>query len=106
MAAPPHRGGEGYGYVDDETPELAIAVLPDHRGRGLGRRLLRELLDAAGGRFGAVSLSVRAENPAWRLYERTGFRVAVEREPGESTPRESVTMRFELRGLTRGSGAG
>ncbi len=97
---------KGYGYVDDETPELAIAVLPDHRGRGLGRRLLRELLDAAGGRFGAVSLSVRAENPAWRLYERTGFRVAVEREPGESTPRESVTMRFELRGLTRGSGAG
>jgi hypothetical protein len=40
------------------------------------------------------------------LYERTGFRVAVERERGESTLRESVTMKFELRGLTKGSGAG
>jgi hypothetical protein len=67
---------------------------------------LHEHLDVAGGRFGAVSLSVRAENPAWRLYERTGFRVALERETGESTAGESVTMKFELRGLTRGSGAG
>jgi ribosomal protein S18 acetylase RimI-like enzyme len=97
---------KGYGYVDDETPELAIAVLPDHRGRGLGGRLLRELLDAAAGRFGAVSLSARAENPALRFYERTGFRVAVERETGEFTAGESVTMKFELRGFTRGSGAG
>jgi ribosomal protein S18 acetylase RimI-like enzyme len=97
---------KGYAYVDDETPELAIAVAPDHRGRGLGGRLLRELLDAAAGRFGAVSLSVRAENPALRLYERTGFRLAVERETGESTAGESVTMTLELRGLTTRSGAG
>jgi hypothetical protein len=40
------------------------------------------------------------------LYERTGFRVAVEREAGESAAGESVTMKFELRDLTRGSGAG
>src|SRR6476469_6428583 len=66
----------GYGSVDDETPDLAIAVLPDPRGRGLGGRLLRELLDAAGGRSVAVSLSVRAENPALGVFERTGFRVA------------------------------
>jgi ribosomal protein S18 acetylase RimI-like enzyme len=97
---------KGYGYVDDETPELAIAVLPDHRGRGLGRRLLRELLDAAAGRFGAVSLSVRAENPALRLYKRTGFRVAMESETREFTAGGSVTMKIELRGLTTGSGAG
>jgi ribosomal protein S18 acetylase RimI-like enzyme len=97
---------QGYGYVDDETPELAIAVLPDHRSRGLGGRLLRELLAAARGRFGAVSLSVRAENPALRLYERNGFRVAAERESGESTAGVSLTMKFDLRGLTRGSGAG
>jgi len=64
----------GYGYVDDDTPELAIAVLPAHRATGLGEQLLRELLDAARGTFGALSLSVRAENPARRLYERIGFR--------------------------------
>jgi len=97
---------KGYGYVDDDTPELAIAVLPGHRGRGLGGRMLGELLEAATGSFAAVSLSVQADNPAYRLYERTGFRVAVESESGEPTAGGSVTMKFELRGLTTGSGAG
>jgi ribosomal protein S18 acetylase RimI-like enzyme len=64
----------GYGYVDDETPELAIAVGPGLRGQGLGARLLDGLLAAARPRFPGVCLSVRADNPARRLYERTGFR--------------------------------
>ena len=83
---------KGYGYVDDETPELAIAVLPGHRGRGLGERLLRELLDAARVDFGAVSLSVRADNPARRLYERTGFRPV----PAGNAGSLSVTMKIPL----------
>lgn len=33
----------GEGYVDDETPELAIAVVDDFRGRGIGRRLMDEI---------------------------------------------------------------
>lgn len=55
---------KGYGYVDDATPELAIAVRAAHRGRGVGGRMLAQLLESAGGTFGAVSLSVRADNPA------------------------------------------
>jgi len=97
---------KGYGYVDDDTPELAIAVLSGHRGRGLGGRMLGELLDAASSLFAVVSLSVQADNPALRLYERTGFRVAVKSETGEPTAGGSVTMKFELGGLTTGSGAG
>jgi ribosomal protein S18 acetylase RimI-like enzyme len=84
---------KGYGYVDDDTPELAIAVLPGHRGRGLGEQMLRELLEAARGTFDAVSLSVRADNPARRLYERTGFRVVPGSDASESG---SVTMRLLL----------
>jgi len=84
--------GKGFGYVDDRTPELAIAVLPGHRGRGLGERLLREVLDAARGTFDAVSLSVRADNPARRLYERAGFRPV----PAADAGSRSVTMRIPL----------
>jgi len=65
----------GYGYVDAETPELSMAVLPQHRGQGVGTRMLAYLLRAADERHGAVSLSVSAGNPAMRLYRRHGFAV-------------------------------
>jgi ribosomal protein S18 acetylase RimI-like enzyme len=48
-------------------------VAPGYRGQGLGTRLLAELLAAPAAR-GPVSLSVSADNPARRLYERFGFR--------------------------------
>ncbi|WP_437571176.1 N-acetyltransferase family protein [Sorangium sp. So ce542] len=63
----------GYGHVDDETPELSIALLPQHRGRGLGTRLLTSLLEEARNRYPAISLSVSPDNPALRLYRRLGF---------------------------------
>ena len=65
----------GYGFVDDATPELSVAVVPDCRGQGIGTRLLSTLLDAAAERYDAVSLSVQADNPALRLYQRLGFEV-------------------------------
>src|ERR687897_597061 len=93
---------KGYGYVDDATPELAIAVSPGHRGRGLGGRMLRELLDAARASFDAVSLSVRADNPAVRLYERAGFRTVgddTDTDAGAVAVAEpaSLTMTIALR---------
>ena len=64
----------GYGFVDDQTPEVALAVVPDHRGRGLGGALLRELREAARSQgYSALSLSVEKGNPALGLYERNGF---------------------------------
>jgi ribosomal protein S18 acetylase RimI-like enzyme len=68
----------GYGYVDRSTPELAIAVRPASRGRGIGTCLLDTLLDRASQRHRAVSLSVSRESPAIALYQRLGFRVIAE----------------------------
>ncbi|MDQ1300699.1 MAG: hypothetical protein QG637_619 [Chloroflexota bacterium] len=65
----------GYGFVDAATPELSMAVVPSWRGQGIGSRLLAALLDAASERYAAVSLSVQANNPAFRLYQRFGFEV-------------------------------
>jgi ribosomal protein S18 acetylase RimI-like enzyme len=65
---------KGYGYIDDETPELGIAVFPEYRGQGIGTQLLAHLLKSSCGRS-SISLSVSINNPAVRLYERFGFEV-------------------------------
>jgi ribosomal protein S18 acetylase RimI-like enzyme len=64
---------KGFGYVSDEIPELAMAVLPDFRGQGIGTHLLMQVLEMAKDHFPAVSLNVRADNSVVRLYERAGF---------------------------------
>ncbi len=75
----------GYGFVDADVPELAMAVLRPWRGRGVGRALLREITRTAA-RHGIrrVSLSVQNDNPAARLYVNDGFRT-VSRRDGAST---------------------
>ena len=60
----------GYGFVNERTPELSIAVLPAHRGKGIGSRLMQGLLDDAH----SISLSCDPANPAWELYIRFGFK--------------------------------
>ncbi|MFJ2083989.1 GNAT family N-acetyltransferase [Micromonospora chokoriensis] len=65
----------GYGYVSDDVPELTIGVVESWRGRGVGRVLLRAVLDAARARgIRRVSLSVERANFAARLYAAEGFR--------------------------------
>jgi ribosomal-protein-alanine N-acetyltransferase len=64
----------GYGFVDEQTPELSIAVVPSRRGKGYGEELLAALLKLAKkDGFEQISLSVEPDNPALRLYERHGF---------------------------------
>ncbi|HEX6839809.1 MAG TPA: GNAT family N-acetyltransferase [Polyangia bacterium] len=63
-----------YGFVDESTPVLAIAVDESQRNRGIGAALLAALAAAAraaGAR--ALSLSVGTSNPALHLYGRVGF---------------------------------
>jgi ribosomal protein S18 acetylase RimI-like enzyme len=64
----------GYGFVAADVPELSIAVVASRRREGIGRRLLTDLIDAGVDQgYPALSLSVREENPARRLYESVGF---------------------------------
>jgi len=64
----------GHGFVGEEIPELAIAVIAPRRHEGIGRRLLVGLIEASTAHgYPAVSLSVAEHNPARRLYESTGF---------------------------------
>ena len=69
----------GHGFVAEDVPELAIAVIASRRCEGIGRRLLADLIDASDGQaYRALSLSVAEANPARRLYESMAF-VPVER---------------------------
>lgn len=72
----------GFGFVAADIPELSIGVVASRRGRGVGTALLRALLDRADDEgLEGVSLSVEADNPARRLYERSGFVLTVADPP-------------------------
>jgi ribosomal protein S18 acetylase RimI-like enzyme len=68
------RNGQGLGYVDDATPQLGIALFPEHQHRGIGEPLMQAALAAArAAGYRQVSLTVHPQNPAIRLYQRCGF---------------------------------
>lgn len=97
---------EPIGALITEATEAAVhlvdvALLPTHRGCGLGTLLLHRVIEEAGPR--PVRLHVAAYNPAYRLYERLGFRDtghegahrAMERPP-ESAPVAPVSSPYPL----------
>ena len=69
---------KGFGYVDDKTAELGMAVVSEYRGKGIGTSLLDRLIASVNGVFESVSLSVAVGNSALRLYEKFGFEVVAQ----------------------------
>jgi GNAT superfamily N-acetyltransferase len=84
------RDEPGFGFVDEQTPEVAIAVVPSRRGRGIGSELLDSLVELAKeqGHRG-LSLSAADESPAMHVFAKQGFE-KVEQTDG------SWTMRLNL----------
>jgi ribosomal protein S18 acetylase RimI-like enzyme len=73
----------GYGFVDEQTPELTIAIVPSRRRHGVGQELLDGLLERARAEgHASISLSVEADSPAVAFYERNGFEAVRESEGG------------------------
>lgn len=66
----------GFGFIDDETPELSLSIFPEYRNSGFGTKLLQLAIKEAKEReIQALSLSVEFENKvAVALYEKLGFR--------------------------------
>jgi len=66
----------GYGHTDDKTPELAISVLPEYRGHGIGTQLMTELFRLLRARgYNRTSLAVQKKNAAARFYLRLGYEI-------------------------------
>jgi ribosomal protein S18 acetylase RimI-like enzyme len=86
------QDARGYGFVSSTVPEITIGVSPPARGHGVGTSLLTALIEhARRAGFSALSLSVEADNPAARLYERLGFERVGRVE-------DAWTLRLELDG--------
>lgn len=81
-------------FVTDEAELGDLAVLPEERGRGIGRWLLDRAMEEAAGRGARqLYLEVRESNEAARrMYERAGFSVAGIRPGYYSEPREDAIL--------------
>lgn len=64
-------------YLDrrhDELRIIDIALLKAHQRKGMGGRMLRDILDEAKASGKPVRIHVEHNNPALKLYQRLGFR--------------------------------
>ena len=78
-----------------DVPELSIAVVPERRGRHIGRDLLTVLAATAKvDGYRHLMLSVDPDNVrAVRLYERAGFALVETSDPARGT---SLIMQLDL----------
>ena len=65
--------------TDEKIHVIDIALLPEHRGAGIGTKFLKELQDEAKAAGKPLSIHVEQFNPARRLYERLGFQQVEEK---------------------------
>ncbi|PIF02257.1 MAG: GNAT family N-acetyltransferase [Draconibacterium sp.] len=81
---------KGFGYIDNETPELSMAIKSEYRNQGIGTKLIDAIIteyNKIGVEF--LSLSVDKANKALNLYKRMGFEAVGETET-------SLTMRKRI----------
>lgn len=70
-----------YGHIDDETPSFAISLYKEYRGRGIGTRLMKEMLELLRSQgYKKASLAVQKANYAVRMYEKVGFKTVDEND--------------------------
>lgn len=72
---------KGCGYIDEHTPEIAIALFEEYRNQGIGTMLMQNMIqEMQNNSFFQVSLSITKGNRAIHLYERLGFKIVNENE--------------------------
>lgn len=62
----------------DEIRIMDITLLPEHRGKGVGTSLVRELMEEAAESKRRLRIYVETFNPSQHLFQRLGFKVISE----------------------------
>lgn len=82
---------KGYGRLDDNTPEFAISLYPEYRGKGIGMALMKKMLEYLEQEgYEKASLAVQKDNYALGMYQKAGFTIVDENE-------EEYIMRIVLK---------
>ncbi|MGG5317473.1 N-acetyltransferase family protein [Enterococcus sp. AZ072] len=75
------RNIEGFGSIDDQTPEFSISLLPEYRGQGIGTALMKQMLAyLKQAEYSKTSLAVQKDNYALQMYQNVGFTIVDENE--------------------------
>ena len=65
-----------YGHVDDDTPSFAISLCKEYRGKGIGTKLMKQMLEMLRKQgFKKASLAVQKANYAIEMYKKVGFKI-------------------------------
>jgi GNAT superfamily N-acetyltransferase len=85
-------------HIQNDIPELAMAVIPNYRGKGIGSKLLTRFLTVAKQNgIQQINLSCRTDNEAaMRLYERHGFTKIPSSEITNRVGGTNVSMTIKL----------
>ncbi|WP_330615952.1 GNAT family N-acetyltransferase [Serpentinicella alkaliphila] len=70
---------KGFGNIDDQTREFAIAIFKKYRNKGIGTALMKSMIQHLKERgYKRASLAVQKENYAVRMYQKVGFEIVKE----------------------------
>ncbi len=65
-----------YGHVDDDTPSFAISLYKEYRGKGIGTKLMEQMLELLRNKgYNKASLAVQKANYAVKMYKNVGFTI-------------------------------
>ena len=80
----------GFGNIDEHTPEFGISLFEEYRGKGLGTKLMKNMLELLKQKgYKKCSLAVQKDNYAVQMYKNAWFSVMKEKD-------EEYLMVFEL----------
>ena len=72
---------KGFGNVDEHTPEFAISLYREYRGKGIGTALMLAMLKLLREKgYAQTSLAVQKDNYAVGMYKKVGFSIVRENE--------------------------